>query len=95
VPGGSQARAANYGAAWRRRKYDDRIVSALSAEYDADPGRWGSWESPQDVHEMVAPELCGPVLALDAEKRGWISEASRHRDPARACAMRASRRVRS
>ncbi|MBO0682445.1 MAG: class I SAM-dependent methyltransferase [Candidatus Dormibacteraeota bacterium] len=31
-------------------------------DYDTDPERWGSWESPQDVHEMVAPELNGPVL---------------------------------
>jgi len=37
-------------------------VSALPPDYDSDPGRWGSWESPQDVHEMVAPELGGPVL---------------------------------
>jgi SAM-dependent methyltransferase len=29
---------------------------------DSDPERWSSWESPQDVHEMIAPELEGPVL---------------------------------
>ena len=34
----------------------------LPPDYDSDPGRWGSWESPQDVHELVVPELCGPVL---------------------------------
>src|SRR5215510_4379986 len=41
---------------------DDQLVSVLPPDYDSDPGRWGSWESPHDVHEMVAPELCGPVL---------------------------------
>jgi ubiquinone/menaquinone biosynthesis C-methylase UbiE len=34
----------------------------LPPDYDSDPGRWGSWESPQDVHDIVAPELSGPVL---------------------------------
>ncbi|MHB8577957.1 MAG: class I SAM-dependent methyltransferase [Dehalococcoidia bacterium] len=34
----------------------------LRPDYDSDPGRWGSWESPQDVHEVVAPELSGRVL---------------------------------
>lgn len=37
-------------------------VSRLEPDYDGDPGRWGSWESPQDVHERVAPKLRGPVL---------------------------------
>jgi len=37
-------------------------MTALPPDYDADPGRWQSWESPRDVHEMVAPELRGPVL---------------------------------
>lgn len=37
-------------------------MSALPPDYDSDPERWGSWESPHDVHEMVAPELFGPVL---------------------------------
>ena len=41
---------------------DDQRVSVLPPDYDSDPGRWGSWESPHDVHEMVAPELRGPVL---------------------------------
>src|SRR6202035_1627373 len=31
-------------------------------DYDLDPEGWRSWESPQDVHEMVAPELRGPIL---------------------------------
>ena len=31
-------------------------------DYDSDPGRWRSWRSPQDVHDLVAPELGGPVL---------------------------------
>jgi len=34
----------------------------LPPDYDSDPERWSSWESPQDVHEMVAPVLSGPVL---------------------------------
>jgi SAM-dependent methyltransferase len=34
----------------------------LRVDYDADPERWGSWRAPQDVHEVVAPELHGPVL---------------------------------
>jgi SAM-dependent methyltransferase len=34
----------------------------LPPDYDSDPERWGSWESPQDVHELIAPELSGPVL---------------------------------
>jgi len=37
-------------------------MTALPPDYDSDPGRWQSWESPQDVHEIVAPELRGPVL---------------------------------
>ena len=37
-------------------------MSALPPDYDSDPGRWRSWESPQDVHHLVAPELRGPVL---------------------------------
>jgi SAM-dependent methyltransferase len=37
-------------------------MSALPPDYDSDPERWKSWQSPQDVHEMVAPELRGPVL---------------------------------
>ena len=37
-------------------------VAALPPDYDSDPGRWGSWKPPQDVHEIVAPELAGPVL---------------------------------
>lgn len=37
-------------------------MSALRPDYDSDPGRWGSWESPQDVHDVIAGELLGPVL---------------------------------
>ena len=37
-------------------------MSALPPDYDSDPGRWGSWTAPQDVHDLVAPELRGPVL---------------------------------
>jgi SAM-dependent methyltransferase len=38
------------------------MVSLLPPDYDSDPQRWESWESPQDVHEIVAPELRGPIL---------------------------------
>lgn len=41
---------------------ENRIVTALPPDYDSDPERRRSWESPQDVHEIVAPELSGPVL---------------------------------
>lgn len=37
-------------------------MSVVPPDYDSDPERWQSWESPQDVHEMIAPELRGPVL---------------------------------
>ncbi|MGH3833961.1 MAG: class I SAM-dependent methyltransferase [Pseudonocardiaceae bacterium] len=37
-------------------------MSALPPDYDSDPGRWRSWESPHDVHEIVAPALRGPIL---------------------------------
>jgi SAM-dependent methyltransferase len=37
-------------------------MAVLPPDYDSDPGRWGSWESPSDVHDVVAPELEGPVL---------------------------------
>ena len=34
----------------------------LPPDYDDDPDRWSSWDAPQDVHEVIAPELQGPVL---------------------------------
>jgi SAM-dependent methyltransferase len=37
-------------------------VTVLPSDYDSDPERWRSWESPRDVHELVARELSGPVL---------------------------------
>ena len=37
-------------------------MTALHPDYDSDPERWESWESPQDVHQIVAPELNGPIL---------------------------------
>ncbi|HEY1634668.1 MAG TPA: class I SAM-dependent methyltransferase [Acidimicrobiales bacterium] len=39
-------------------------MGALPPDYDSDPERWRSWESPHDVHEMIVPELCGPVLDI-------------------------------
>ncbi len=37
-------------------------MAALPPDYDDDPGRWRSWQAPQDVTEILAPELVGPVL---------------------------------
>jgi SAM-dependent methyltransferase len=37
-------------------------VTALPPDYDADPGRWRSWRAVRDIHDLVAPELSGPVL---------------------------------
>lgn len=37
-------------------------MSSLPPDYDDDPGRWGSWKPPEDVHEVLAGELQGPVL---------------------------------
>jgi SAM-dependent methyltransferase len=34
----------------------------MPPDYDSDPARWRSWRSRQDVHEIVAPEISGPVL---------------------------------
>lgn len=39
-------------------------MTLLDPDYDADPERWGSWESPRDVHETVASEISGPVLDI-------------------------------
>jgi SAM-dependent methyltransferase len=37
-------------------------MTALEPDYDSDPGRWQAWKPPLDVHDVVAPELRGPVL---------------------------------
>lgn len=34
----------------------------LPPDYDTDPRRWQSWEPPQDLQEIVAAKLKGPVL---------------------------------
>ncbi len=39
-------------------------MAAIPPDYDTDPGRWRSWHAPRDVHEVVAPELEGPVLDI-------------------------------
>src|SRR5260370_42300158 len=44
------------------RRGNIAVVAALPPDYDADPERWRSWESPHAVHEAIAPELRGPVL---------------------------------
>jgi SAM-dependent methyltransferase len=45
-----------------RRARRSQPMSAVPPDYDSDPQRRRSWTAPQDVHEMVAPELRGPVL---------------------------------
>lgn len=37
-------------------------MGVLPPDYDFDPGRWRSWRAPTDIHEVIAPELRGPVL---------------------------------
>ena len=39
-------------------------MTALPPDYDSDLERWRSWTAPQDVHEIVAPEIRGPVLDI-------------------------------
>ncbi len=63
-------------------------MTALTPDYDSDPERWASWQAPQDVHEIVAPELSGRVLdvgcgegrlaSLIGEGVAWVgTDASR------------------
>ena len=37
-------------------------MAALTPDYDSDPERRAAWQAPQDVHEMVGPEISGSVL---------------------------------
>lgn len=37
-------------------------MTALEPDYDSDPQRWRAWKPPLDAHDMMAPELRGPVL---------------------------------
>jgi SAM-dependent methyltransferase len=37
-------------------------MTAIPPDYDSDPERWQSWESPRDAHHMLSTELAGPVL---------------------------------
>lgn len=37
-------------------------MGAVPPDYDSDPGRWASWKPTHDVHDVVAPEVQGPVL---------------------------------
>jgi SAM-dependent methyltransferase len=37
-------------------------VTTQRPDYDDDPGRWRSYRTPVDVHDLLAPELRGPVL---------------------------------
>jgi ubiquinone/menaquinone biosynthesis C-methylase UbiE len=67
---------------WSAVRLRDWRVAALPPDYDSDPARRQAWRAPQDVHELVAPELRGPVLdigcgegrlaALLSESVQWI-----------------------
>lgn len=37
-------------------------MTQLDPDYDSDPQRWGAWKPPSDIHEVIAPELRGPIL---------------------------------
>ncbi|QWF78313.1 class I SAM-dependent methyltransferase [Amycolatopsis sp. CA-230715] len=39
-------------------------MSALPPDYDSEPCRWQGWRSSRDVHDLIAPELHGPVLDI-------------------------------
>jgi SAM-dependent methyltransferase len=39
-------------------------MAAIPPDYDSDPERRGAWVAPQDVHDMIAPELGGPMLDI-------------------------------
>jgi hypothetical protein len=62
-------------------------MTALPPDYASDPGRWGSWKAPQDAHDMVAPELRGPVLDVGCGEGGsqpgsaLASTSARDNDP--------------
>lgn len=55
-------RGAGYFEAPRDKFRHSVGVTALPPDYDSDPERWRSWSAPEDVHEMVAPRILGPVL---------------------------------
>jgi SAM-dependent methyltransferase len=48
----------------RRQVPQSDPMTALPPDYDSDPDRWSSWQSPQDIHEIIAPDLQGPVLDI-------------------------------
>jgi SAM-dependent methyltransferase len=37
-------------------------MTAVPPDYDSDLERWQAWAARHDVHDMIAPELRGPVL---------------------------------
>jgi SAM-dependent methyltransferase len=41
---------------------ESQLVAFVPPDYDSNPERWRSWESPRDVHEIVAREVAGPIL---------------------------------
>jgi hypothetical protein len=58
------------GLSRREPECENQLMAALPPDYDADPDRWQSWEAPQDVHHMVAPEMRGPVLDVGCGEGG-------------------------
>lgn len=42
----------------------EREMRALEPDYDSDPERWRAWKPPLDAHNMVAPQVRGPVLDI-------------------------------
>lgn len=47
---------------------------ALKPDYDDDPERWRSWRPKQDVQEVIAPDIAGPVLDVGCGE-GRLAEA--------------------
>jgi len=39
-------------------------MTALEPDYDSDPDRRRAWVAPRDVHDLIGPELHGPVLDI-------------------------------
>jgi SAM-dependent methyltransferase len=65
----------------------------MEPDYDSDPGRREAWVAPRDVHDLVGPELHGPVLDIGCgegrlfpqlhESVAWVGVDSSRRQTAR------------